>query len=371
MSETTVVLEPKLGHGTWRASVSGIRLIVGLELRQRVRSTRWKWALGVFAFIVGLVTWLVSSAFSEYDMYGPSDLVFGIVVFFVLGLGLVVSPTLSATTINGDNKEGTLAPLQATALSAIDIALGKLLGAWVASLAFLVVALPFIVFSFVQSDMHAGAVLVTLLVLAIELLVVCAIGLGWSAISARTSASAVLTYVSIAALTVISLILFGLLVPVVSQPTPVRYYEAVSYEADGTPTECVIREENWEQFRSERTWWLLAMNPFVIVADAAPSNDDAQSLEEAGSQTMLGTIKYGVRSARLGPAPFVNNCWDAQGRTVPHPEDQVRRDELAAMPPLWPWGLAFHTLLAAGGVWLAVRRLAVPHGKLASGTRVA
>ena len=41
------------------------------------------------------------------------------------------------------------------------------------------------------------------------------------------------------------------------------------------------------------------------------------------------------------------------------------------MSAVWPWGLAFHGLLAVGGVALAVRRVAVPHGTLSAGARVA
>ncbi|MGC4173892.1 ABC transporter permease [Demequina sp.] len=368
---TDTLTPPKAGRGTWRVTWSGITLIAALELRQRVRSTRWKWALGVFAGIVALVTFLTAGAVASFAFGESYDIPFGIIVYFVLGLGLVVSPTLSATTINGDNREGTLAPVQATAMSAIDISLGKLLGAWCASLAFLAVALPFIVFAYVQSDMPFGAVLVTVIVLALELLAVCGIGLGWSAITVRTAASAVLTYVSVAALTVISLIVFGLLMPVVSQQSTVRVYAPTSYESDGSPTECTVTEQTYEQLHTEQVWWLLAMNPFVIVADAAPSKDD-NVVGNTGGQTMLGTIKYGVRSARLGPSGFENQCWDpATGGTVSHPEDQERYDQLSAMPPVWPWGLAFHALLAGGGVWLAVRRLGVPHGKLAASTRIA
>jgi ABC-type transport system involved in multi-copper enzyme maturation permease subunit len=358
-----------------------VRLITELELKQRVRSTKWKWALAAFVAIVGVVTLLLSGAVNA--MFGvsngggrddASDVLFGVVVFFVLGLGLLVSPTLSATAINGDSKEGTLAPLQATALSAIDIVIGKLIGAWVASLAFLVVALPFIAFSYFQSSAPAFAMVTTVIVLAVELLVVCAIGLGWSAITARTPASAVLTYVTVACLTVISLILFGLSIPLVSQPTTVRVYDSYTYdETTGYATNCQMREEVRNVSRTDLTWWLLAMNPFVIVADAAPSNDDLVQQERmysTGSQTMLGSIKYGVRSARLGPALVENWCYQGEDQEL-LPEEVQRLDAMTHLSPIWPWGLAFHALLAGGALWLAVRRVDVPHGKLANGTRVA
>ena len=371
--------EPKAGRGTWRLSWSGLRLITELELKQRVRSTKWKWALVTFGGIVGVVTLLLSGAVSALFGVGTessqdtSDVLFGVVVFFVLGLGLLVSPTLSATSINGDSKEGTLAPLQATALSSIDIVTGKLIGAWVASLAFLVVALPFIIFSYFLSDAPAFAMLTTVIVLAIELLVVCAIGLGWSAITARTPASAVLTYVTVACLTVISLILFGLTYPLVTQMTTVRIYDSQNYDENtGYATDCAFREETMQVARTDHTWWLLAMNPFVIVADAAPSNDDVATTNRNynGNQTMLGGIKYGVRTLRLGPAKVENWCYQSEDQAL-LPEEIARQEQLSHLSPIWPYGLAFHALLAAGAVWLAVRRVDVPHGKLATGTRVA
>jgi ABC-type transport system involved in multi-copper enzyme maturation permease subunit len=373
--------EPKAGRGTWRLSWNGVRLITGLELKQRVRSTKWKWALAAFVAIVGVVTLLLSGAVQMLfgtgaydDGSNDSDILFGVVVFFVLGLGLLVSPTLSATAINGDSKEGTLAPLQATALSSVDIVIGKLVAAWFASLAFLAVAIPFIAFSYFLSDAPAFAMLTTILVLAVELLVVCAIGLGWSAITSRTPASAVLTYVTVACLTVISLILFGLSFPLITQPTTVRVYDALEYDdVTGYATKCEFRTQAWDQPHTERTWWLLAMNPFVIVADAAPSNDDLSRASNdgyGGDQTMLGSIKYGVRAARLGPETLVNSCYTGPNK-VQLPEEVQRLDQLESLSPIWPWGLAFHGLLAAGAVWLAVRRVDVPHGKLAAGTRVA
>lgn len=375
--------------GAWRPTWAGTVLVTQLELRQRIRSTRWKWALVVFVVLVGAVTLLLESTVGNAMFYGgPGDVVFGVLVFFVLFLGLLVSPTLSATSINGDNKDGTLAPLQVTALSAIDIVLGKLLAAWVASLAFLAVSVPFMVWGFLGSGAPVGAVIVTVLVLAVELLVVCAIGLGWSAIASRTAASAVLSYVSVATLSVLTLVFFGLSYVLVSEPTTVRYYDAQYYYDEtgqaydnwtGEPIDdpgseqCTFREETQELGHTERTWWLLAANPFVIVADAAPSNDVVSDRRYDNPQTMLGSIKYAVRSARLGPETVYNYCWGYDGMEEPEllPEELERREQLAGLSAVWPWGLLFHGLLAAGGVVLAVRRLQVPHGTLSAGTRVA
>ena len=116
------------GAGTWSLTWHGVRTVATLELRQRVRSSRWIVSLVIFGLGVGGVTaltWGVASSATgstSTDVVGPT--MFGFIVFFVLFLGLLVSPTLSATAINGDRNAGTLATLQVTLLSATEIVLG-------------------------------------------------------------------------------------------------------------------------------------------------------------------------------------------------------------------------------------------------------
>src|SRR5690606_23431718 len=88
---------------TWQ----GVRTVLTLELRQRVRSTRWKVALVVWFAIVGFVAALLPGLVGSSS--GGGTWVFGLILLFVLGLGLVVSPTLASTAINGDRVAGTLA----------------------------------------------------------------------------------------------------------------------------------------------------------------------------------------------------------------------------------------------------------------------
>ncbi len=371
----------------WKMSGHGIWLVASLELRQRVRSTKWIWVLVAFAALVGFVTMLTAANMNGQD---DTDTVFGLIVFFVLFLGLLVSPTLAATSVNGDNKEGTLAPLQATALSAADIVIGKLLGAWIASLAFVVVSIPFIAYAMAISNSHVGALFTTVGVLAVELLVVCAFGLGWSAITARPSASAVLSYVTVATLSILTAVFFGLTALLVTTKEPVDIYgsgylweqDLVSINGSVEAAQNVVQPTwddsaydepacTWyvakrEQFHSERTWWLLALNPFVIVSDAAPV---AERDQNSYGFSILGEIKNGVRVARLGPESKLDECWQARGD---YGEGPSARDlQIASLGPVWPFGLGAHLLLAAGAIALAVRRVAVPHGTLASGTRVA
>ena len=376
-----VTARPGRPPGAWSLTWHGIRTVARLELRQRIRSTRWIVALVVFGAIVGgvtLLTWLVARTavdpYSGTAAVGPT--MFGFIVFFVLFLGLLVSPTLSATSINGDRTAGTLATLQVTLLSPAEIVLGKLLASWVASLAFLAVSVPFILWAFASGGTPVLAVVTTVLLLALLLAVVCAIGLGFSALTARTSGSAVLTYISVASLSILSLIVFGLTVPLVTTQEMVPTYQSdpdqdASYQdKNGNWVEdygpCVWTDERSPVVHTERTWWLLAINPFVIVADAAPAPAVNESM--GGSFDPLTGIRAGVRIARLGPPETQDWCWQEQGDSYqPYPG----YDEAGSLSPVWPWGLGANLLLGVVGVVVAVRRITVPLRTLPKGTRVA
>jgi hypothetical protein len=380
---------PPTWHGTWTLRWAGVRTVTVLELRQRVRSTRWKLSLGIWFVVVGLVTWLTFAAsrgltggevydggaatVTDADGFASTltvtvhepprgPVIFGVVVFFVLLAGMLVAPTLSAGTVNGDRNAGTLATLQVTLLSPAEIAVGKLLAGWSAAVAFLVASLPFVILALTAGGVRVLSLVVTLVLLVVLLGVVCAIGLGFSALVSRTTASALLTYLAVLGLSIGTVLVFVLTFPLVSQTDHVRTYESGS-SGLGTSTPCAWHDETVTQAHTERTWWLLAANPFVVVADAAP-----QSAADPTGDVFdpLGAISEGVRELRAGPAMVANWC-DAQPPNVHVPSDAER----ASHSPVWPWGLAADLVVGAAGLWVAVRRLRIPQTKLARGTRVA
>ncbi|QAY69798.1 ABC transporter permease [Xylanimonas protaetiae] len=368
------------GRGDWHLTWHGVRTVAQLELRQRVRSTRWKVALVVWFVVVGAITGLTTGALyalsddaANRDPFGP--LIFGIVVFFVLFLGLLVAPTLSAAAINGDRNAGTLATLQATLLSPAEIVVGKLLAAWAAALAFLVASVPFIVWALAAGGVAVLSLLTTLLMLAFVLLVVCAIGLGFSALVTKTSGSAVLTYLTVGGLAVLLPILFGLTAPLAMQNEEVRVWASVATVDGSVAPRCEWQTQTQTVFHTERTWWLLAPNPFVMVADAQPlpDPDDDAAL---GASSPLTALQLAVRLARTGPAPEMDWCsgsftvLDSDGNVTGSPESPVVEPE-PSRNLVWPWGMAFQVLLAAGAVVVAVRKLRIPTRKLPKGTRVA
>ena len=188
----------------------GVRTMAEQEFRLRLRAGRWIWLLATwFVVLLGftlLEFWAL--AVSLEDEIGTP--MFGGLMLFVLALGLLVVPALTCQSINGDRERGVLAPLQVTLLSPREIAVGKLLAAWGTALVFLALTLPMVVFCLLMGGVGISRVVVTLMVVALLLGAFAAISLGWSAVMARTTTSAVLSYLTVFALSVGTLIAFGL-----------------------------------------------------------------------------------------------------------------------------------------------------------------
>jgi ABC-type transport system involved in multi-copper enzyme maturation permease subunit len=283
------------GPGTWSLTWHGVRTVAVLELRQRVRSSRWILSLVVWMVVIGGLTALIQLTLGQDGDSDTGALMFGVIVFLVLSLGMLVSPALSATSVNGDRTAGILATMQSTLLTPAELAVGKLLAAWTSALALLVTALPFVLWAYLVGGTPIGRLLVTLLLLALTLLVVCAIGLGYSALTARTSSSAVLTYLTVTFLGLGLPLLFALTLPLVTTTETVTRREMVAIDQSGSTTRCQVNTVETERVHTERSWWLLAPSPYVVVSDAAPKPDG-----DSYSDPLTG-IRSGVRETRIGP----------------------------------------------------------------------
>jgi ABC-type transport system involved in multi-copper enzyme maturation permease subunit len=357
------------GAGTWSLTWHGVRTVTVLELRQRVRSTRWVASLVAWVVALGALTTLIRFTLhldldDGVDSNRTGPMMFGIIVLLVMFLGMVISPALSATSINGDRSAGVLAIMQSTLLTPAELAVGKLLAAWVSALALLGSALPFVVWAYVEGGTPIGRLLVTLMLLALTLLVVCAIGLGFSALTARTSSSAVLTYLTVTFIGLGLPVLFLLTTPLITSTDTVTRREQISLdESEGVSTSrCESSTQIADQTHTERTWWLLAASPYVLVADAAPRPTKRNSYGDP-----LTEIRSGVRELRLGPADVQDWCDDQ----ITMESNDARQDAKADLPSVWPFGLGADLLIGAGFLVLTVRRLRTPADRLPRGTRIA
>ncbi|HWM16429.1 MAG TPA: ABC transporter permease [Microbacterium sp.] len=377
-------------------SLQRVGTLIRLELTQRIRSVSWYVLLGVFFVLLMIVTALAFAVFpsSPQNSFGqPTGTgVYSIVVFFVLLLAVLVSPTLSGNAINGDRDAATLAPVQVTLATTGEILLGKFLAAWITGLAFIAVAIPFLLVAMAAGGVPPATLLVSLLILIIEIGVVAGIGVGLSGILARPLFSVAVTYLVVSALVVGTLIAFGLGGAAVTSET-VHHYRSLEYdqsqELPQVPSECMTAAPGqteplpqctiapiepeytcgpWQTSTSsvprfDRVWWILAANPFVVLADATPT-----TFRDGYPVDLFGQLKSGIRYAQQPPA--LESTWDDCDRDVT-PNSPTAEEIIESSTPSWFVGLAIQLALAAGLLWWGWARTRTPARRLPPGTRIA
>lgn len=361
-------------------TLGGIRTVAGQEFRVRLRTGRWRWLLVAwFVVVTGfLVALRVALGMVPVETQFPGVPMFGGVMLWVLALALLVTPALSAHAINGDRERGTLATLQATRLSALEISGGKLLASWGTSAVFIALTLPHVVWAIAEGGVGILRAVVVLAVVLLLCGVICALALALSALLARGITSAVLSYCVVFALTVGTPVAFGLGTALSTEQVP-RTTQVPAPEARPTPTgsestppRAPARPEEPGNVRTrtytttvahpENVWWILAPNPFVVLADAAPElpprRDPVTGEPVARPLAPLSTIGRAVRQVRTPDPP---------------PAQAPMRDQAGtrSQPPVWPWGLGFDVLLGAAAFGVTVRRLRTPIRRLPRGVRIA
>jgi ABC-type transport system involved in multi-copper enzyme maturation permease subunit len=314
------------------------------ELRQRIRGKRWWIMLVLWTLLLTGFTALVrSGAKQAADFTGLEEsvgpIMFGSLVLFLLGLSTLVVPALTSTSINGERDRGTLAVLQSTMWRPRDIALAKFVAAMIIGASFLVASLPLVLWAASEGGVQGGRAAIVYVLLFLIFALFAAIGLAASAMIRKPSLATLASYGVVFLLTIGSPILFGL--SLASAP-----------------------QENTFQRQVGWRWALLAPNPFVVVADAAPRGGEPFS-------DPLEGIRDAVRSARGAPGfsePATVETIDSDGnRTV-----EVFGDpESLRDPALWPTGMLIDAGLIALAAYIVMDRLKVPARKLRMGERVA
>ncbi|MGB3773340.1 MAG: ABC transporter permease [Rhodococcus sp. (in: high G+C Gram-positive bacteria)] len=367
---------------------SPVGVIVGLELRQRLRTTRWKISAAVAFAVISSVVFgsmyiVLSPGGGEYQDW--ADNLYAIVMGIELFLGVVLAPTLTATAINGDRKDATLAVVQATPISNWQLAVGKLLGGWASCLALVAVASPYLVWGIVAAPYGIGIGVLGVIVLCLLLLSYSGIGLGYSALTARPAGSAVLTQATVFFVVLGLPALFGLLYPTTAEDA--RVVGAVySYDSATGPDdlpECRDEEQTSTFNHTERIWWLLAPNPFLVLPDVVAAHDNERVYVWTDDQrppdpTVLAPIAETLSATRMGPYIAEPTCSD-QRATYRSDGSSTRSSfyeaqqahDRARIGHSWYLGLAINMVFGGIGLLAAARRLSVPAGKLPRGVRIA
>ncbi|MDU0366245.1 ABC transporter permease [Microbacterium sp. KSW4-17] len=356
--------------------------IVGVDLRQRVRSVAWYVLLGVFALILLGLLLLSFASFALWS--GGDEWFFSIVIMLVLLLVLLVSPTLSGSAVNGDRDAATLAPVQVTLVTTGEIVIGKFLAAWISGLAFLVVAVPFLLVSTFAGGLNPLVILSSLAILVVEIGIVAAMGVGLSAIVARPLFSVASTYLIVAALTIGTLLVFGLGATALrtSQEVVTRDFDFAAVpdgcdpfatsSQNGCPSAgeigCVENTSYTDVPRFDRVWWVLAANPFVILADATPPTYDP---DHGSPSDLFSQIAYGVRMAQIAPEPRVEYDSCATYTSEQVPDYTTPAQQIEGTAPSWFVGLLVQIVVAGGLLAWGTARTRTPARRLPPGTRIA
>jgi ABC-type transport system involved in multi-copper enzyme maturation permease subunit len=353
--------------------LTGTGVIFSLEMRQRLRGVAWYVLLGVFFGLFFLITVATSIiVFATGDDSGGANVggpLYSIIIYFVLLLGSLVAPAMSGNAINGDRDAGTLATTQVTLITTGQIVIGKFLAAWTTALGFLIIALPFLVYGAAVGGENVGTVGISLLVLAAELGVIAAIGVGLSGLIARPLFSIVVTYLSVAALTLGTLIAFTLSGLAIETPSVIYTYNNVH---ETTKTCDGLGSFKTTTPRFDLVWGVLAPNPFVVLTDAVPATYD----NHGNPTDAFGTFKVAERDAQLSPftdATPASACREALREDSPvYSDDEYSgRNLINGTSPSWPVGLGIQLVLAVAALLGGWAKTRTPARRLARGSRVA
>jgi len=418
--------------------IDGLVTVARWDLKQRLRSKRllvgWLIWAAVLTAVAGFVVWVWRSNSSSQDWTREvAPTVFGFIVLLMLSFALVVVPVFSGAAIVTERESATLATLQATTLRPGQIVGGKLASACVVAAGFMAGGIPALGIAIAAGNMSVGRAASCLLVMYAEMVFLSAIALGWSAIASRAMVSTVMTYLTVFTLTIVTLLMFGCFTATTKTFVGIRTWQLpeqpkLAYAAelkqffndhptdDGAlapappVTACEWGPERVRiHDRSQWFWWMLLINPFVIVSDAAPlpkwAEGDIQKYTRRTDFDPLAMITYGVRTARLAEPTEFDECFttdtiiydgtnlfevilNSDGtftvefwfsdpyvprstEPVTQPPSPVPPRPVTVDTPLWPIGLTVNLILAAFFFALAVRRVSVPYGPLPKGQRVA
>lgn len=343
------------------------------RLRRRFASRRFLILLGVYAVVlVGLTVLSAIVAWAFAALSGGGDtgpLIYSSVVFWVLLLAIVAGPAAQGRALTASAPVGRAAEGpsddEATASGPAVRLFGALLAEWVTSLVFVGIVLPALLVVAVAGGVAVSVVIGSLGILIAEVLLLGAIAVGVSGLVAGPGKSVAVAYAAVAGLTVGTILVFALVGNLVRHEV-VTESRGVSWSSSELVADCdeafaegasdcvedadgegVTTCDAWQRTTSERArldlaWWVLAANPFVLVADATPLTWQGGM---QGPADLFGMVTSGVRQAQIaGETTETLDACSIDGQheasTVPALVDRTASS--------WYLGLLFQVALAAG-----------------------
>lgn len=340
--------------------------IAEIELRQRLVSRTFLIIVCAFGGTLLLLSGLIFAGWASLtNNTDEIGLVFTTTLWLTVFVGTVLVPVLSGGTVNGDRNSGTLATTQLTLVTTWQLLLGKVLAAWLSSLAMVAVAVPFLVLGAAISGLPLFTVPAAIGILVLEFGVFSALGVAWSAIVRSTVFSVVCTYLTLALLSVGSALGFAIGGMLLATTSSVTYITPVYEQVDGTRvrTGCETTERDVASMRWDLVYPVLALNPYVIVVDALPAE-----FEDGNPVGMIAGQQSLVRLAQVTPdmGGVVDTC------NFSHLQGgQTTEELLRGTLPTWPIGALLQIGLVGLLLWWGWSGTRTPARRMPVGSRVA
>ncbi len=221
------------------------------EMRLRLRHERTIWVIIAYIFCTGLIGWISLTHNSNYTTFDGSGLdqvglnLYSLLIQLQLFLLIFITPTFTATAINGEKEHQTFDLLVCSRLSTLSLIGGKLVAGFASTLFLIIAAIPLFSMIFFFGGVSFTQILGASLVCLMTVLFVGAMSFFCSAIFQRTSISTAITY---------TILLTWLLLPCIITHVLI------------TPDKMLLLLHN-----SNGTQILLTWNPFVALNSTYPS----------------------------------------------------------------------------------------------------
>jgi ABC-type transport system involved in multi-copper enzyme maturation permease subunit len=325
-----------------RESVAGIGTIMTKELRSRMRGRRAFVVLTVYLSILALLTYGVYTIIAP-DARGAGveglananasaligQAIFAALSIFQLILVCFIAPAFTAGQVSLEREKQTLDLLVSTPLRPASIVLGKLAAALAFVVLMIVAALPIVAIVLMYGGVTVGDLVRQQLVLLATALLLGSVGLFYSALLKRTQAATVLTYITMLALTLGTMLIFIFWTVVASRAQDANF---------GAPR--VAPEQ------------LLYPNPGVAMIDViAPA--------EPGGGSSLANMLAQLRGSSIAFDGEVRCIGDVCENVDPGPLGDVA---VADSSGYWWSRIAITYLLASALLTYLATRLVVPAG---------
>lgn len=170
------------------------------ELRLRLRSERMVWIIVVYVVLMGLLGWLsISSTSNAYqNMWSETGTVlYNLLSAVQIFLILFITPSFTATTVNGEKERQTFDLLLCSNLSSLQLVAGKLLAGLSNALLVIAASIPLFSLVFFFGGVSLQQALTALTIFVVSAITVATFGLFCSTIFQRPAISTAVAYMVI------------------------------------------------------------------------------------------------------------------------------------------------------------------------------